>query len=119
MAKVAWTRELFAPFTCALSCGQQFDRVMALNVKAPFLLTRALRPFLERASEPGKPSSVINIGSVTGFVPQPVNTWSYDASKAAVHHLTRKLAAEMAPEVTVNAIAPGACPAAAAAASGG
>ena len=89
---------------------QQFDRVMALNVKAPFLLTRALRPFLERASGKGSPSRVINIGSVTGFIPQPVPTWSYDVSKAAVHHLTRKLAAEMAPFVTVNAIAPGFVP---------
>lgn len=87
---------------------QQFDRVMALNVKAPFLLTRALRPFLERAAEAGAPARVINIGSVTGFSPQPVPTWSYDVSKAAVHHLTRKLAAELAPQVTVNAIAPGA-----------
>lgn len=89
---------------------KQFDRVMALNVKAPFLLTRALRPFLERGSSSGDPARVINIGSITGFQHQPVPTWSYDVSKAAVHHLTRKLAAEFAPSITVNAIAPGFVP---------
>lgn len=72
-----------------------------------FLLTRALRPLLEKEATAESPSRVINIGSVAGVMPQPVPTWSYDPSKAAVHMLTKKLANELAPYCTVNAIAPG------------
>ena len=83
---------------------------MALNVTSPFLLTRALRPLLEKGCKEGDPSRVINIGSVAGLHPQPIPTYSYDVSKAAIHHLTRKLASEFAPTITVNAIAPGYVP---------
>lgn len=93
---------------------EQWDRVMNLNVKSMFSLTRALFPALRAASGTaggvGAPSRVINIGSVAGLTPQPVPTWSYDVSKAAVHMLTRKFATEFAPSVTVNAIAPGYVP---------
>jgi NAD(P)-dependent dehydrogenase (short-subunit alcohol dehydrogenase family) len=90
-----------------------WERVFALNVKAPFELTRACLPLLRAASKPGNPSRVINVGSIAGFLPQPVPTYAYDASKAAVHMLTRKLAAELVDgdaKVTVNAIAPGFVP---------
>lgn len=90
----------------------QWDRVMALNVKTPFLLSRALRPMLAKGAtaSPGNPSRIINIGSVVGVTPQPFPTYAYDVSKAAVHHLTRKLSSELAPAITVNAIAPGFVP---------
>jgi NAD(P)-dependent dehydrogenase (short-subunit alcohol dehydrogenase family) len=86
-----------------------FDKVFAVNVKSVFLLTRALLPLLKAGSAPDDPARVINTGSVDGLRP-PVpglNNFSYSASKAAVHMLTRHLAAELAPDVLVNAIAPG------------
>ncbi len=93
--------------------SKAWDRCFALNVRAPFELTRACLPLLRAASSPGSPSRVINVGSVAGLMPQPVPTFAYDASKAAVHHLTRKLASELAgsdAKITVNAIAPGFVP---------
>ena len=90
---------------------EQWDKVMALNVKSPFLVTRACRPLLTAASSSeGGPGRVINIGSIVGLRPQPVPTYSYDASKAALHALTQKLAAELAPVITVNALALGYVP---------
>ena len=86
-----------------------WDRVLDLNVKGTFLVTQALLPLLKAASAPGDPSRVVNIGSVDGLRPPPpnYNNFSYSASKAAVHMLTRHLASELAPDVLVNAIAPG------------
>ncbi|MGV1007912.1 MAG: SDR family oxidoreductase [Dermatophilaceae bacterium] len=86
-----------------------WDRVLDLNVKGTFLLTQALLPLLRAASVPGDPSRVVNIGSVDGLRPPAphYNNFSYSASKAAVHMLTRHLASELAPDVLVNAIAPG------------
>ena len=96
-----------------------WDRVLALNVKAPFMLLRACRPLLEAGrgsggggeggGDPG-PARVVNVGSIVGLRPQEVPTYSYDASKAALHALTTKLAGELAPRITVNAIAPGYVP---------
>lgn len=84
-----------------------FERVLALNVKAIFHLTKFLRPLLEAAGSAENPSRVINIGSIDGFHVPTLETYAYSASKAAVHQLTRHLAKAMAPNVTVNAIAPG------------
>jgi NAD(P)-dependent dehydrogenase (short-subunit alcohol dehydrogenase family) len=85
-----------------------WDKVLALNVKAPFLLTRALLPQLQAAATPEDPARVINVGSVDGLRVPDWPTYSYSASKAAVHHLTRVLARELGPRhITVNAIAPG------------
>lgn len=84
-----------------------WDRVLDLNVKALFFLTQALTPLLEAASSEGKPSRVINIGSIDGLGVPLLDTYSYSASKAAVHHMTRVLARKLAPQITVNAIAPG------------
>jgi NAD(P)-dependent dehydrogenase (short-subunit alcohol dehydrogenase family) len=85
-----------------------WDKVLALNVKSVFHLTRALLPLLEKAAKPGDPARVINIGSIDGLRVPPLETYAYSASKAAVHHLTRALAQRLAPQgITVNAIAPG------------
>lgn len=86
-----------------------FDKVFAVNVKGVFLLTRALLPLLKAAATADDPARVVNTGSVNGLsVPGPgMNNYSYSASKAAVHMLTRHLAAEFAPEVLVNAVALG------------
>ena len=85
-----------------------WDRVLDLNVKGVFHLTRALVPALAAAAEAGDPARVINIGSIDGLHAPDLETYSYSASKAAVHHLTRVLAKRLARErITVNAIAPG------------
>jgi len=84
-----------------------WDKVMALNVKAVFDLTRRLLPRLEAAAAPGDPARVINVGSIDGIQVPVLETYAYSSSKAAVHHLTRVLARKLAPKVTVNAIAPG------------
>lgn len=84
-----------------------WDRVLDLNVKAPFFLTQALTPLLEAAASEGDPSRVINIGSIDGIQVPLLDTYSYSASKAAIHHMTRVLARKLAPKITVNAVAPG------------
>ena len=85
-----------------------WDKVLALNVKAIFHLTRALLPRLEEAARPGDPARVVNIGSIDGLQVPALETYAYSTSKAAVHHLTRVLAKQLAPHgVTVNAVAPG------------
>jgi NAD(P)-dependent dehydrogenase (short-subunit alcohol dehydrogenase family) len=85
-----------------------WDKVLDLNVKAPFFLTRALLPMLEAAAAPDDPARVINVGSIDGLRVPPLPTYSYSASKAALHHMTRVLACELGPRnVTVNAVAPG------------
>jgi NAD(P)-dependent dehydrogenase (short-subunit alcohol dehydrogenase family) len=84
-----------------------WERVLALNVKGVFHLTRFLRPLLDAGGTALSPSRVINIGSIDGLHVPAMETYAYSASKAAVHQLTRHLAKAMAPKVTVNAIAPG------------
>ncbi len=84
-----------------------WERVLALNVKAVFHLTKFLRPLLELSASAASPSRVINIGSIDGLHVPAMDTFAYSASKAAVHQLTRHLAKTLAPLVTVNAIAPG------------
>jgi NAD(P)-dependent dehydrogenase (short-subunit alcohol dehydrogenase family) len=84
-----------------------FERVLALNVKGVFHLTKFLVPLLEAAGTQDEPARVINIGSIDGIGVPALETYSYSASKAAVHQLTRHLAKRLAPTITVNAIAPG------------
>jgi NAD(P)-dependent dehydrogenase (short-subunit alcohol dehydrogenase family) len=91
---------------------EQFDeaaweRALALNVKGVFHLTKFLLPLLEEAGTADDPARVINIGSIDGIRVPLMENYSYSASKAAVHMLTRHLAKRLAPEITVNAIAPG------------
>lgn len=87
-----------------------WDKVLALNVKAPFVLTQQARPLLEKASATGDPARVINIGSIDGIGVPGFSNYSYSASKAGLHHLTRHMASELAPAILVNAIAPGPFP---------
>jgi NAD(P)-dependent dehydrogenase (short-subunit alcohol dehydrogenase family) len=84
-----------------------FERVLALNVKGVFHLTKFLVPLLQKAGTVEEPARVINIGSVDGIHVPQLETYAYSASKAAVHQLTRHLAKRLAPSITVNAIAPG------------
>jgi NAD(P)-dependent dehydrogenase (short-subunit alcohol dehydrogenase family) len=85
-----------------------WDRVMHTNVEGVFHLTVALLSELRAAADPEDPARVINIGSIDGLRAPAMESYSYGASKAAVHMLTRHLAKRLAGEhITVNAIAPG------------
>ncbi len=85
-----------------------FDKVLSINVKAPFLLTQALLPRLRAAATADDPSRVIMIGSIDGIRVPISDNYSYSASKAGVHMLARHMAAHLAGEhITVNSIAPG------------
>ena len=85
-----------------------WDKVLDLNLKSPFYLTRALLPALGSAATADDPARIINIGSIDGIRVTDMATYSYSASKAALHHLTRILAKELGPRhITVNAVAPG------------
>jgi NAD(P)-dependent dehydrogenase (short-subunit alcohol dehydrogenase family) len=85
-----------------------WDKVAHTNVEGVFHLTVALLPALRAAADAADPARVINIGSIDGLRAPPTENYSYSASKAAVHMLTRHLAKRLASEhITVNAIAPG------------
>src|SRR5262249_5235975 len=85
-----------------------WDKVLDLNLKSPFFLTRAFLPLLEAAGTHEHPARVINIGSIDGLRVPSLPTYSYSASKAGLHHMTRFLARELGPRhITVNAVAPG------------
>src|SRR5262245_10161518 len=85
-----------------------FDKVMDLNVKGVFLLTRDLLSLLEKGARPGDPARVINIGSIDGLRVPDIDNFAYSASKAALHHLTRVLAVKLGSRgISVNAVAPG------------
>ena len=88
-----------------------WDRVLDLNVKSPFWMVQELLPALRKAGTAEDPARIINIGSIDGIHVSPMPTYSYSASKAAVHQLTRVLAKELGPQhITVNAVAPGPFP---------
>ncbi|MFY9932534.1 MAG: SDR family oxidoreductase [Streptosporangiaceae bacterium] len=85
-----------------------WDKVVDLNLKAPFFLTRAFLPLLEAAGTADDPARIINVGSIDGLGVPLWQTYSYSSTKAGLHHLTRVLARELGPRhVTVNAVAPG------------
>lgn len=88
-----------------------WDKVMNTNVKGIFFLTQKLLPLLRASASAEDPARVINIGSVDGIKTPIFDNFSYGASKAAVHHLTRIQAAHLIKEnIIVNAIAPGPFP---------
>jgi NAD(P)-dependent dehydrogenase (short-subunit alcohol dehydrogenase family) len=91
--------------------GSGFDKVLGLNVKGVFELTKRLLPLLEKAATPDDPARVINIGSVDGIRVPILENYAYSASKAGVHMLTRHLAHHLVDRhINVNAIAPGPFP---------
>jgi NAD(P)-dependent dehydrogenase (short-subunit alcohol dehydrogenase family) len=85
-----------------------WDKVVDLNLKAPFFLTQALIAPL-RAAAKTRPAKVINIASIDGISVNPQETYSYAASKAGLIQLTRRMALRLAQDnIVVSAIAPGA-----------
>lgn len=87
-----------------------WDKVVDLNMKAPFFLTQALHAHLQRAGET-RVAKVINIASIDGVSVNPMETYSYAASKAGLIHLTRRMALRLVKDnIVVSAIAPGAFP---------
>jgi NAD(P)-dependent dehydrogenase (short-subunit alcohol dehydrogenase family) len=86
-----------------------WDKVMNLNVKTPFFLTKALIGELRAGAIAEKPGKVINIASIDGIFVNPMETYSYAASKSGLIHLTRRMAARLIKDhINVTAIAPGA-----------
>ena len=85
-----------------------WDKVMDLNVKSPFFLTQALHVQL-RAGGGKQPAKVINIASIDGVSVNPLETYSYAASKAGLIHLTRRMSLRLVQDnIVVSGIAPGA-----------
>lgn len=79
-----------------------WDRVLETNLRGPFLLCRAFASELRRH----KAGRIVNIASIAGLAPAG-SSIAYAAGKSALIHLTHCLAVAMAPDVTVNCIAPG------------
>ena len=86
-----------------------WDKTMDLNVKSLFFLTQKLYEPLKSAASADKPGKVVNIASIDGIKINPWETYAYQASKAAVIHLTRRMAARLIEDnICVSGIAPGA-----------
>jgi NAD(P)-dependent dehydrogenase (short-subunit alcohol dehydrogenase family) len=86
-----------------------WDKVVDLNLKAPFFLTQALHEALKKATGAGRLAKVINIASIDGISVNPQETYSYAASKAGLIQLTRRMALRLIQDgIAVSAIAPGA-----------
>ena len=82
---------------------------MILNAKSACFLTPAFARPLKAAATKEKPAKVINVASIDGLRPNPMETYSYHASKAGLIHLTRRMAARLIEDnICVTAIAPGA-----------
>jgi NAD(P)-dependent dehydrogenase (short-subunit alcohol dehydrogenase family) len=84
-----------------------WNRVLDLNVQGVFHTTKYFLPLLRARATADDSSRVVNIGSIDAFHVPILESYSYSSSKAAVHQLTRHLARHLAPDITVNAIAPG------------
>ncbi|QBF31941.1 SDR family NAD(P)-dependent oxidoreductase [Thalassococcus sp. S3] len=87
---------------------EAWDKVMSVNMAGLFHLTQKLLPMLMQSGSIDDPARVINVGSVMGEVPMGDGAYSYSASKAAVIHMSKIMAKELAGHhITVNALAPG------------
>ena len=85
-----------------------WDKVVDLNMKAPFFLSQALAPQLRKGAL-SQPAKIINVSSIDGIVVNPLETYSYAASKAGLIHLTRRMALRLIRDnIVVSGIAPGA-----------
>lgn len=85
-----------------------WDKVLDLNLKSPFFLTQALHEALKKAASDERPAKVINIASIDGIALNPLETYSYHASKAGLVYLTRRMAARLVHDkIVVTCIAPG------------
>lgn len=91
----------FYPTEFGQATEDQWDELMAVNLKAPFFLAQAALPHLRRQA-----GCVVNIADIYGERPLP-NYPIYSISKAGVIMLTKALARELGPEVRANGIAPG------------
>ncbi len=88
-----------------------WHRTMDLNVKTPFFLTQKLHDLLVAGGKQGHPAKVIHVSSIDGQRINPWETYAYQASKAAVIQLTRRMAARLIQDnIVVSSIAPGAFP---------
>jgi NAD(P)-dependent dehydrogenase (short-subunit alcohol dehydrogenase family) len=85
-----------------------WDKVMDLNLKSVFFMSQKLLPLLKAAGRADDFARIINIGSIEGIRTSHFEAYSYAASKAGVHHVTRMMAKYLAKDhIAVNAIAPG------------
>lgn len=88
-----------------------WHRTMDLNVKTPFFLTQKLHALLAAAATPERPAKVIHVSSIDGQRINPWETYAYQASKAGLIQLTRRMAARLIQDnIVVSSIAPGAFP---------
>ncbi|WP_078082864.1 pteridine reductase [Microbulbifer mangrovi] len=92
----------FYPTPIGSATEQQWEELMGSNLKAPFFLSQALAPVLARTG-----GSIVNLADIHADKPMPSHT-VYSAAKAGLVMLTKSLARELAPQVRVNAVAPGA-----------
>ena len=91
--------------------AEAWDKIQNLNVKSAFVMTQKCLPMLQAAGSAEDPARVINMTSVAGQLTGSMSAYAYGPSKAALNHLTRILANELAEKnITVNAIAPGVFP---------
>ncbi|MDA8291606.1 MAG: SDR family NAD(P)-dependent oxidoreductase [Actinomycetota bacterium] len=102
LVNAAGTTTMQPPQDLAATTMDEWDRIMSVNVRGLFLVTRACAPLLAEAR-----GSVVNLGSLAGIRPTGVQPYAYAASKGAVATLTKLLASNLAPEVRVNAVLPG------------
>ncbi|MXO63801.1 SDR family oxidoreductase [Qipengyuania oceanensis] len=88
-----------------------WHRTVDLNLKTPFFLTQKLHGLLKAAATPERPAKVLMIASIDGMKTNPWETYPYQASKAGLIHLTRRIAARLIRDnIVVNGIGPGAFP---------
>ena len=102
-AGAAWA----APFDEFPESG--WDKVVNHTLKSPFFLTQALHAQLQAGAASGRPAKVINIASIDGQTVNPMETYSYAASKSGLIHLSKRMALRLIQDnIVVNAICPGA-----------
>lgn len=88
---------------------RQWDAIFASNTRGPFLVSREALKWMRRSRGKGTgpvEAKIINMGSLGGLRPWPTHA-HYCSSKAALHMLTKVMAKALAPEIAVNAVAPG------------